>query len=98
MCGAICFETLDPINKKRPSIRWAYDTNETLRSNGQGSNDWYCGQAWAEQAAEAGHRDRGPFQGALARDKDKLTSFLARRQGVIDRTVQRSLKPKRSGC
>ena len=89
LCGAICFETKDPCNKNRDSIRWAYDVAQESQSRGVGANDWYCERAWAEIAATTQHRDRAQYQSDLSKDRDKLSAFLERRQQVIDRTSEK---------
>ena len=96
LCGAICFETEDPCNKNRDSIRWAYDVAKESRSSGEGANDWYCERVWAEEAAATEHRDRVQFQSDLSKDRDKLSAFLDRRQKVIERTLAKmSSEPKK---
>ena len=98
LCAAVCFETPDPVNCARKSIRWAYDVASSLESTGLGGHDWYCGRAWCEHAATGGvGRDRGVFQQECARDKDKLNAFLKVRQKVIEKHAKRAANPKRSG-
>ena len=89
LCGAICFETKDPCNKNRDSIRWAYDSATSTRSSGEGQNDWYCERAWAAEAASSGHRDRAQYQSDLSKDRDMLSRFLERRRRVIERAVSK---------
>ena len=46
LCGAVCFQTPDPVDSSRPSIRWAYDLADVTSSTGEGANDWYCERTW----------------------------------------------------
>ena len=98
LCGSVSFQSPDPVNPERDSIRWAYDRASDRESKGEGASCWYCWRAWAEIAQETVHRDRSIFQKDIAKDKSKLEAFLKRREGVIART-RSSLdsKAKRAG-
>jgi hypothetical protein len=102
LCGSVCFETPDPIETSRASIRWAYDPPVSVgdppgsvQSLGTGLNDWYCERAWTEIAPSTEHRNRGIYQTELSKDRDKLTVFLDRRQKIVER--RKLATPKRRG-
>ena len=58
LCGSVSFETPNPVDQERDSIRWAYDRATDLESKGEGASCWYCWRAWTETAQETVHRDR----------------------------------------
>jgi hypothetical protein len=103
LCGSVCGVTKDPLEDDRAAIRWVRDAPDPLApQSDEGDNDWYCERAFQEGAAESGVRNRAQFQEELGRDKSKLTTFLKRRDGVIERRRNSLLKsggkPKRRGC
>ena len=86
LCGSVCYQTPDPVNPERDSIRWGYDLAADLESKGEGASCWYCTRAWADTAHETVHRDRSRFQKDIAKDKTKLEAFLKCREKVVERT------------
>jgi hypothetical protein len=96
-CGAVCFETPDPVDTGMTSIRWERDPAGALQSSGTGAHDWYCERTWSEVAPTTEHRSRSLFQSELAKDVDKLTLFLAKRASFIGKQKTKTVGRKGAG-
>lgn len=98
LCGSKIGETPDPVDPTGKSVRWAYElTAADAPENPRGGNDYWCGRAWVEFAAEAKEDDKVEFQKAIAKDHDKLKKFLQRRGTVISRAREKATREKRRG-
>ena len=105
LCGSICWRSEDPVGmavphfRKRKSIRWAYDKEDFIESNGSGGACWYCDRTFEQEAHTEPDRDRGVFIAELSRNGDTLSKFGVKRKGTVKRTIDKALakRAKRRG-
>ena len=95
LCGC-CSTDADPLDPKRPCIRWAYDPL-IGPPNGNGANCWICERLWAQESTLQNVADRGAFQIDIGKDVDRMQDWRQKRTGFIAKQKLRltNLKSKR---
>lgn len=78
----------DPVDEKRPRIRWAYDPLDGPGS-GEGTNCWYCERAWCQISHTVEGRDRDLHKAKMGRDAEVHGHMMGVRGQVVERAKRK---------